>query len=69
MLIKLTNLASGYEGPILLNTEHIMSVFTTTKEVDGAFQTDTVVYSVTKEGWTVKESVEEVFKLINSLTK
>jgi len=69
MLIKLTNIAKGYEGPILLNTEHIMSIFTATKEVDGAFETETVIYSVTKEGWSVKESVAEVYKLINSLTK
>ena len=69
MLIKLTNIAKGFEGPLLINAERIMSVFTTTKEVDGAFETETVIYSDTKEGWNVKESVEEVYKIINSLTK
>jgi hypothetical protein len=65
MIIKLTNLAKNYEGPILINPRHIMSVFTQTKTLeDKVVETVTVVYSVTKEGWEVKESVEDIYDLI-----
>jgi hypothetical protein len=64
MIIKLTNIAKDFEGPLLINVEHIMSVFSETKDVDGAIEIRTVVYSVTKEGWNVKESVNEVYELI-----
>lgn len=64
MIIKLTNVAKDFEGPVLINARHIMSVFTETKDVDGAFETKTVVYAVTKEGWNVKESVDEIYEMI-----
>ena len=64
MIIRLTNVTKDFEGPVLINPRHIMSVFTETKDVDGAIETKTVIYAITKEGWNVKESVEEVYKLI-----
>lgn len=69
MIIKLTNVTKDYEGPLLINARHIMSVFAETKEVDGAIETKTVIYAITKEGWNVKESVEEVYKLIQEAIK
>jgi hypothetical protein len=64
MIIKLTNIAKEFEGPLLINVKHIMSVFSETKDVDGAIEITTVVYSVTKEGWNVRESVNEIYDLI-----
>jgi hypothetical protein len=64
MIIKLTNVTKDFEGPVLINARHIMSVFSETKDVDDAIETKTVVYSVTKEAWSVKESPDEIYDMI-----
>ena len=62
MFIKLTNAIEEFEDkPILINTAHIISVI----EMSINDVSVTNVYSITKENWNVKESVEQVYKLIN----
>jgi hypothetical protein len=68
VIIKLTNISKGFQGPLLINPSHIMSVFLQTQEVGDAIEINTVVYAVTKEAWTVKESVEEIYELIKGVT-
>jgi hypothetical protein len=68
-MIKLTNVSKDFEGPLLINPRYIMSVFSRTEEVDGAIEVKTVVYSATQQGWDVKESVNEVYDLIEEAKK
>jgi len=61
MIIKLTNNAKDFKGkPLLINTEHIMTAF----EVDNDDEISTNIYSITQQSWIVKESLEEIYKLI-----
>jgi hypothetical protein len=61
MIIKLTNNAEEFKGkPLLINTEHIMTVF----EVKNDDETSTNIYSITQQSWIVKESLEDIYKLI-----
>jgi hypothetical protein len=61
MLIKLTNNAEEFKGkPLLINPEHIMTVF----EIENDDEVSTNVYSITQQSWNVKETVEEIYKLI-----
>ena len=61
MLIKLTNNAEEFKGkPLLINPEHIMTVF----EIENNDEVSTNVYSITQQSWNVKETVEEIYKLI-----
>lgn len=66
MIIELTNATPEHEGkPILLNTRHMLSAFETTQEIsDKTFVTSTNIYMLTQQSWIVKESVEEIYKLI-----
>jgi len=64
MLIKLTNAAESYLGkPVLLNTDHIISVFEI--QLEGTEEVLTQVYATTKESWTVKETVQEIYAMLN----
>ena len=61
MIIKLTNNAEEFKGkPLLINPEHIMTVF----EIENDDEVSTNVYSITQQSWNVKETVEEIYKLI-----
>lgn len=61
MIIKLTNDAEEFKGkPLLINSEHIMTVF----EVENDDETSTNIYSITQQSWIVKESLEDIYKLI-----
>jgi len=61
MIIKLTNNAKDFKDkPLLINTEHIMTAF----EVDNDDEISTNIYSITQQSWIVKESLEEIYKLI-----
>jgi hypothetical protein len=61
MLIKLTNNAEEFKGkPLLINPEHIMTVF----EIENDDEVSTNVYSITQQSWNVKETVEEIYKLV-----
>jgi hypothetical protein len=66
MIIKLTNASPEHEGKaILLNTRHMLSAFETTQEISKkTFVTTTNIYMLTQQSWTVKESVEQIEKLI-----
>ena len=60
-MIKLTNAAEQYKGNVLLiNSEHIMTVFETTVNDE----TVTNIYSITQQSWQVKESIDEVYNLL-----
>ena len=64
MFIKLTNAVDQFDGdPILINVSHIISV----TEAVVNDKTITNIYSTTKENWNVKESIDQVYKLINKL--
>ena len=61
MIIKLTNNAEEFKGkPLLINSEHIMTVF----EVQNDDEISTNIYSITQQSWIVKESLEDIYKLI-----
>ncbi len=61
MLIKLTNNAEEFKGkPLLINPEHIMTVFA----IENDDEVSTNVYSITQQSWNVKETVEEIYKLV-----
>lgn len=61
MIIKLTNNAEEFKGKtLLINTEHIMTMF----EVENDDETSTNIYSITQQSWIVKESLEDIYKLI-----
>ena len=71
MIIKLTNAASEHKNkPILLNTRHILSVFETVQPVDDkTVETITNIYTLTQQSWSVKETIEEIEKLISKCSK
>ena len=61
MIIKLTNNAKEFQDkPLLINTEHIITMF----EVENDDETSTNIYSITQQSWIVKESLEDIYKLI-----
>jgi uncharacterized protein YlzI (FlbEa/FlbD family) len=66
MIIKLTNASPEHEGkPILLNMEHVISIFETTQEIsDKTFVNSTNIYTVIQQSWVVKESIETIHKKI-----
>jgi len=62
MMIKLTNTTKEYKDkPILINPEHIMTVF----EITVDDETVTNIYSITQQSWQVKETIDEVYSIIN----
>ena len=63
MIIKLTNASKEYDGKaLLINSRHILSVFEGVKMLDdNTVETITNIYTVTKESWIVKESIETIF--------
>ena len=62
MIIKLTNMSNGHRhNTLLINTRHILSVFE--KELDD--ERVTSIYTVIQQSWDVKESVDEILKMIN----
>ena len=62
MIIKLTNASKEFEGkPLLINTEHVVSIFETEIEE----KKTTIVYSFSKDTWSVKETIEEIYNQIN----
>lgn len=68
MIIKLTNAVKEHDNKsILINTEHIVSIFPD-NIVDGKVITPiSTVYSITKESWAVKETPEQIYQQINKL--
>jgi hypothetical protein len=67
MIIKLTNAAKDFEGKtLLLNTKHILSVFEDVKVLDDkTIESITSIYTTTKESWSVKESIDTIYEMIN----
>ena len=65
MIIKLTNAAKEFKGqPILINTDHIISIFQDTLEVDSKTkEIVSTVYSITQQSWVVTETVDKIFKI------
>lgn len=73
MLIKLTNATEEHKGnTLLINPKHIMTVFETVVELptenkkkkEKVVETITQIYSITQQSWTVKESADEIYKMI-----
>lgn len=66
MIIKLTNASKEYDGKtLLINSRHILSVFEGVKMLDdNTVETVTNIYTVTKESWIVKESVDDIFNKV-----
>lgn len=69
MIIKLTNAVKEHDNkPILINTDHIVSIFPD-NIIEGKVITPvSTVYSVTKETWMVKETPEQIHEKILELT-
>jgi len=65
MIIKLTNAALEFKDqPILINTDHIISMFSDTIEVgQKTKEIVTNIYSVTQQSWVVTETVDKIFKM------
>ncbi|APC43931.1 hypothetical protein P19250A_0046 [Methylophilaceae phage P19250A] len=65
-MIKLTNASKEHSGKsLLINPRHILSVFETDNEIDEkTTERVTNIYTVTQQGWAVKETLEEIYKLI-----
>ena len=68
MLIKLTNASKEYDGQLLLiNSRHILSVFEGVKILDDkTVETITNIYTVTQQSWSVKETVDEIYKILQN---
>lgn len=72
MIIKLTNASKEYEGePLLINVRHILSVFEgeEVREVGGKKEIKyiTNIYTVTQQSWSVEETIEEIYELIQGV--
>lgn len=67
MIIKLTNASKEYDGKtLLINSRHILSVFEGVKMLDdNTVETVTNIYTVTKESWIVKETIEDIYNKVN----
>lgn len=62
MIIKLTNMSNGHRhNALLINSRHILSVF----EVELDDEKRTTIYTVTQQSWDVKESLDQIYKMIN----
>lgn len=62
-MIKLTNATSQFVGePILLNTEFIVSIYGTIDEDENKV---TMIYTSLQQTWVVKETVEEIHRMIS----
>lgn len=61
-------MSDGHEGnSLLINPNHILAIYETSRDVAGKSKTIemiTNIYSTTQERWEVKESLENVYKLI-----
>lgn len=68
MIIKLTNTTPGFENqPILLNTDYIVSsLINNITRPDGTTANSTTIHCPPHGIWEVKESVEEIYSLIDS---
>ena len=63
-MIKLTNASEGYSGNVLyLNPAHIVSMY---EDISSVVPKTLIYGGPTGSTWTVMESMEEVFGLINS---
>lgn len=70
MFIKLTNAAKEHKGnTLVLNIRHIVSCFAFIEIKDGIEVSQTIVYGVLKDSWTVEESVNEVCAKIEAAMK
>lgn len=70
MIIKLTNAVKDHKGQsILLNTDHIVSIFPDTITINKVVDPVSTIYSITKETWIVKETPEEILEQINKEAK
>ena len=67
MIIKLTNALDPHRNnTLLINAKHILSVFESDNVVDKkTTERVTNIYTVTQQSWTVKESIDEIYKIIN----
>jgi len=63
-MIKLTNMSQGHRhNALLLNPRHILSVF----EVELDDEKQTSVYTITQQSWNVKETLDEIYAMINKV--
>jgi len=66
MFITLTNMSSGFEElPIAINSDVIVAVFDSKTSDEEDAPIGTFIYSSKEQTWMVKESVNEVTKLLN----
>jgi ABC-type ATPase involved in cell division len=70
MIIRLTNASKDFKGQeILINTRHIISVFQDNLILDDkTVEIVSNIYAVTQQSWVVKETVNEIFKMIQDRT-
>jgi hypothetical protein len=67
MIIKLTNATPEYDGKqILINARHILSIFEHTQKISDDVEIKASnIYTVTQQSWMVKETVDEIYSIIN----
>lgn len=69
MIIKLTNAVKEHDNkPILINTDHIVSIFPDNIIEGKVITAISTIYSITKESWYVKETPEQIYEQILELT-
>lgn len=67
-MIKLTNALKEHDGnALLINPKHILTIHETTKEIPGKpgkVETVTNIYTIIQQAWTVKESLDDIYAMI-----
>ena len=73
MILKLTNMSEEHKGnTLLINSDHILTVYETVVEVPSAqvkkkqktVETVTNIFTTTQQLWTVKEPAEDIYEFI-----
>lgn len=68
MFLKLTNASKEFEGTtLLINPRHAMSIFPSKIKEQDEEKNVTIIYGLTQQSWSVKESADEIYALIKSL--
>ena len=66
MFLKLTNAAQEHKNKeIIIHSRYIVSVFPFTPE--GSDTETTIVYSALKDSWSVKETPEQIYAMLEML--
>jgi len=68
MIIKLTNLAKEHKNkPLLINASHILTMFESEVDENKAIEVVTNIYTITQQSWVVKESIEDIYKMVKGM--